>query len=230
MRMFMKNGKFINALYVLALVILFLAEPASAQQGGQIFKDAACNLLTQVLTRFWCDVNGISRSICASKFCCTFRMAWVLVFVSVGIFIFPKFVYVLFLGLKLPNRINYMKITHSSKIRIGQFICLGILICAPMNAYGLESVRFAIKELCQHIEGNLGGLLMVTAGVGGMISAAFGNMKSLYTFVITGIGVFTASSMLSLYFPEAYGICSGQGGGGGGQGNRTVLAIVCIKD
>lgn len=114
-----------------------------------------------------------------------------------------------------------MKTNAASKIRIGQFICLGLLVCAPMTAFGLESVRFAIKELCQHIEGNLGGLLMVTAGVGGMISAAFGNMKSLYTCIITGIGAFTASSMLSLYFPEAYGICSGQGGGG--QGARTKI-------
>lgn len=117
---------------------------------------------------------------------------------------------------------NKLKVTRESRIKIGKLICLGLLICAPINAFGLESVRFAIKELCQHIEGNLGGLLMVTAGVGGMISAAFGNMKSLYTFVITGIGAFTASSMLSLYFPEAYGICSGQGGGGGGgAGART---------
>ncbi len=113
-----------------------------------------------------------------------------------------------------------MKSNRLSKIRIGQFICLGLLICAPMDAFGLASVQFAIKELCKHIEGNLGGLLMVTAGVGGMISAAFGNMKSLYTCIITGIGAFTASSMLSLYFPEAAGICSGKGGGAG-QGGRT---------
>jgi hypothetical protein len=106
-----------------------------------------------------------------------------------------------------------MKIQDSSKIRIGQLFCFALVISAPMSAFGLESVRFAIKELCQHMEGNLGGLLMVTAGVGGMISAAFGNMKALYTCIITAIGAFTASSMLSLYFPEAHAICTGQGGG-----------------
>jgi type IV secretory pathway VirB2 component (pilin) len=91
-------------------------------------------------------------------------------------------------------------------------LCFAIIVSAPFEVFALASVEFAIRELCQHMEGNLGGLLMVTAGVGGMISAAFGNMKALYSCVITGIGAFTVSSMLSLYFPKAYGICSGSGG------------------
>ena len=51
MRKIMKKNTFINSIYLLGLLILFAAEPVSAQQGGQIFKDAACNLLSQVLTK-----------------------------------------------------------------------------------------------------------------------------------------------------------------------------------
>lgn len=94
-------------------------------------------------------------------------------------------------------------------------LCFFLILLAPASCFALESVRFAIRELCQHIEGNLGGLLMVAAGVGGMISAAFGNMKALYSCIITGIAAFSASTMLSLYFQEAYSICTGNGGGGG---------------
>lgn len=98
------------------------------------------------------------------------------------------------------------------KLNKAQIICLALIITAPLDVFALESVKFAIRELCQHIEGNLGGLLMVAAGVGGMISAAFGNMKALYSCIVTGIGAFTASSMLSLYFPAAYKECNGAGG------------------
>lgn len=106
-------------------------------------------------------------------------------------------------------------------------LCVALIILAPSACFALASVRFAIEEMCKHIEGNLGGLLMVTAGVGGMISAAFGNMKALYSCIVTGIGAFSASTMLSLYFPEAYAICSGNGGGaGGGAAQRTKSAVV----
>jgi len=118
------------------------------------------------------------------------------------------------MNIKRQSKYNKLRFNKST------IICLFLIVSAPFDLYALESVRFAIEELCQHIEGNLGGLLMVTAGVGGMISAAFGNMKALYSCIITGIGAFTASALLSLYFPEAYGICSGNGGGGG-QGNRA---------
>ena len=101
---------------------------------------------------------------------------------------------------------------NRSLYRRGYVFCLFIIVIAPFNVFALESVKFAIKELCLHMEGSLGGLLMVAAGVGGMISAAFGNMKALYSCIITGIGAFTVSSMLSLYFPEAAKICSGAAG------------------
>ena len=100
----MKNVKFINSFYILGLVILFASETVSAQQGGQIFKDAACNLLSQVLTKDFGAMLTVLAGLFAliSSVVGAFRMAWVLVFVSVGVFIFPKFVYVLFPDLNCP--------------------------------------------------------------------------------------------------------------------------------
>lgn len=101
----MKNSMLINFIYILGLIVLFLAEPASAQQGGQIFKDAACNLLSQVLTKDFGAMLTVLAGLFAliSSVVGAFRMAWVLVFVSVGVFIFPKFVYVLFPDLNCPQ-------------------------------------------------------------------------------------------------------------------------------
>lgn len=95
------------------------------------------------------------------------------------------------------------------------------VILLPTDVFALASVEFAIKEICAHMQGNLGGLLMATAGVGGLISAAFGNMKAMYSCVVTAIGAFAISSMLSLHFEQAAGLCSGGGGGGGGAHART---------
>ncbi|HMO17835.1 MAG TPA: hypothetical protein PKA63_06930 [Oligoflexia bacterium] len=96
------------------------------------------------------------------------------------------------------------------------------------DAYALESVRFAIEEICAHMEGNLGGLLMATAGLGGLISAAFGNMKAMYSCVVTAIGAFTVSSMLSLYFPQAAQLCSGNGGNGAGARTKIERGLLDV--
>jgi hypothetical protein len=92
-------------------------------------------------------------------------------------------------------------------------------ILIPTDVLALASVDFAIKEICSHMEGSLGGLLMATAGVGGIISAAFGNMKAMYSCIVTAIGAFAISSMLSLHFPEAANKCSN--GGGAGAASRS---------
>ena len=74
-------------------------------------------------------------------------------------------------------------------------------------ADGLKSAEFAISEICGHIMGSLGALLMATAGVGAVVSAAFGNLKASYGLIVVGVGAFTVSSFLSLYFPAAAAFC-----------------------
>lgn len=83
-------------------------------------------------------------------------------------------------------------------------------------AFAFESAKFAIEELCGHMTGSLGGLLMSAAAVGGIAAAAFGNFRASFSFIITGIGAFTISSLLSLHFPQAAGSCNG-----GGTNNTT---------
>lgn len=96
---------------------------------------------------------------------------------------------------------------------------LGMLVFAEA-AFAFESVRFAIREICGHMMGNLGGLLMVVAGIGGLASAAFGNFRASQSLIITAIGAFAISSILSLYFPTAAAECVAPGAGGG-NGART---------
>ena len=69
------------------------------------------------------------------------------------------------------------------------------------------SAEFAIKELCSHIMGGFGGLLMTASGVGAIVSGALGNYKASYSLLIVGIGAFTIPTVLGFYFPNAAEIC-----------------------
>jgi len=103
--------------------------------------------------------------------------------------------------------------------------CLVLVFYVP-SAHALASVDFAIKEICSYMEGSLGGLLMAAAGVGGIASAAFGNMKAMYSCLVTAIGAFGISSVLSLHFTEAAGKCNG----GGGDANARVKSGLILND
>lgn len=95
-------------------------------------------------------------------------------------------------------------------IYLGATFFLFLAIFAE-SAFAFESVKFAIEEICGHMTGNLGGLLMTVAGIGGLASAAFGNYRASQGLIVTGIGAFAISSVLSLYFPKAAESCDGEG-------------------
>ena len=84
-----------------------------------------------------------------------------------------------------------------------------LLLVSASNAFAFESVRFAISEICGHMQGNLGGLLMTTAGIGGIVAATFGNLRASHSLIVVGVGAAALSAILSLYFPAAAEICDG---------------------
>ena len=79
--------------YVFAFLILFSSNVFAAT-GGDIFKNAACNLLKEVLTKDYGALMTVLAGLFAifSAIVGSFRQAWVLVFVSVGIYVYPYIV------------------------------------------------------------------------------------------------------------------------------------------
>lgn len=114
-----------------------------------------------------------------------------------------------------------MKINMYKTLSFLTVSCLVVILYVP-SAHALASVDFAIREICSHMQGSLGGLLMAAAGVGGVASAAFGNMKAMYSCLVTGIGAFGISAVLSLHFQDAYAKCSGSNSVPPPPGARTV--------
>lgn len=78
-------------------------------------------------------------------------------------------------------------------------------------AFSTKVIEDAIKELCGLIEGHLGGLLVTVAAFGAIVAAAMGSYRAFYSAIITAVGAFAVSSILSLYFEEAAANC-GNGG------------------
>jgi hypothetical protein len=75
-------------------------------------------------------------------------------------------------------------------------------------------IREAYCDIIDLLENNLGGLFMAAAGILAFGAAAFGDLKHGVTALVTGIGAFALSAMVSLYFGQ---LC----GGGAGNG-RTI--------
>ncbi len=109
-----------------------------------------------------------------------------------------------------------MRKFHKLEGRVSLYAVLGLLAglfvlqcIAPEQSFAFDSAKKAIKEICGHMEGNLGGLLMTTAGVGALVAAAFGNFRASHSMIVTAIGAATVSTMLSLYFADAAKECTG---------------------
>lgn len=108
-----------------------------------------------------------------------------------------------------------------------RFLALGLFIfgaVTPVYAFDTAVVDWAIGELCGHITGHLGGLLVTVAGFGAIVAAAMGSYRVFYGAIITAVGAFATSTIMGLYFPEAANVCNGGGGAaaGGGGAPRVV--------
>lgn len=92
----------------------------------------------------------------------------------------------------------------------------GLSIPSTSWAFDTAVIDWAIRELCDHITGSLGGLLVSVAALGAIVAAAMGSYRVFYSAIMTAVGAFAISSIVSLYFEDAAGLCAGGGGGGGG--------------
>ena len=104
----------------------------------------------------------------------------------------------------------------------------GLVLASPYEAqaaFSTQVIDWAIKELCGHMQGHLGGLLVAVAALGALVAAAMGSYRAFYSAIITAVGAFAISTILSLNFREAADQCKqGGGGGGGGAGGRLATA------
>ena len=75
-----------------------------------------------------------------------------------------------------------------------------------------ERLAVAAEYLLQLIEGALGALVMITAGIGAIVAAAMGAYRAAVGMLVVAVGAFILRSLVQLFFGEDFcGIdgCSG---------------------
>jgi len=73
------------------------------------------------------------------------------------------------------------------------------------EAFAGGVIRDAYCDVIGYVEGEFGGLLMVIAGILALGAAAFGDFKHGVTMLVTAIGAYTVSALVSLYFGQLCG-------------------------
>lgn len=81
-------------------------------------------------------------------------------------------------------------------------------------------IRDVFCDLVGLLEGELGALVFMAAGVAAILGAAFGNLRQSTSAVAVGVGLFTISAGVGVFFGD---FDCGARAGGGGQTQRTRL-------
>lgn len=66
--------------------------------------------------------------------------------------------------------------------------------------YDGELERYATGNMLRFIEGSFGALIMVSAGLGAIVAAAFGGYKVAISLLFVAVGAFILRALVSLFF------------------------------
>lgn len=85
---------------------------------------------------------------------------------------------------------------------------LGISLSGMAHAqsaitYENDRINDAISVVMQYIEGSFGALIMTAAGIGAIMSAAFGNYKVAMSLLAVAVGSFILRNFITAFFPDA---------------------------
>lgn len=68
--------------------------------------------------------------------------------------------------------------------------------------YDPKEIRGAVELLFRLVEGSFGALIMVVAGIGAIIAAAFGAYRAAVGMLVVAVGAFILRSLVSLFFGD----------------------------
>ena len=76
---------------------------------------------------------------------------------------------------------------------------------AQGHAATYNDVRVAnsVNAILTYLEGSFGALIMVSAGIGAIMSAAFGQYRAALGLLVVAIGAFILRSLMSTFFNDA---------------------------
>jgi len=69
--------------------------------------------------------------------------------------------------------------------------------------YNDARIANAVNAVLTYLEGTFGALVMAAAGIGAILSAAFGQYKAALSLMVVAIGAFILRSLMSTFFNDA---------------------------
>ena len=73
-------------------------------------------------------------------------------------------------------------------------------------AYNDNQIRLSVGLLFALIEGSFGALVMVVAGLGAIIAAAFGAYRAAVGMLVVAVGAFILRALVSLFFGQDFNV------------------------
>ena len=68
--------------------------------------------------------------------------------------------------------------------------------------YNDERIANAVNAIMTYLEGTFGALIMAAAGIGAILSAAFGQYRAALSLMVVAIGAFILRSLMSTFFND----------------------------
>lgn len=112
------------------------------------------------------------------------------------------------------QRISASKFATSEKQAQAALFVLGLTvlvfgltdgITAQQNGvtkYNDQRIANAVNAVMTYLEGTFGALVMAAAGIGAILSAAFGQYKAALSLMVVAIGAFILRSLMSTFFND----------------------------
>ncbi len=69
-------------------------------------------------------------------------------------------------------------------------------------AYNEERITAAVNAIMTYLEGSFGALIMASAGIGAIMSAAFGQYKASLSLLVVSVGSFILRSLMGTFFND----------------------------
>jgi len=69
--------------------------------------------------------------------------------------------------------------------------------------YNDQRIANAVNAVMTYLEGTFGALVMAAAGIGAILSAAFGQYKAALSLMVVAIGAFILRSLMSTFFNDS---------------------------
>ena len=118
--------------------------------------------------------------------------------------------------LSICRRIGAFQVAPTDKQLQGVLLFVGLGLLTIGLAHGVDAqgttrtatyndtrIASAVNVILAHIEGSFGALVMVAAGIGAILSSAFGNYRAALALLVVAVGSFILRSLIGTFFNDS---------------------------